>query len=276
MLASGAGASAALRPPPADDPKRLAYWRQLWQNKGDVFTLPEVNENLARFKSELLPPPAREAATAAASARPLPPRVLVPLCGRSVDLNYLAEEGCFVVGVEAVGEPLRQWGNEYGGLEPIVAEGDATAYRSRWYPRLVLMHADFFRLSPDALGGPFDAVWDRGGMTSIEEGPRRAAYVAALAGHLRPGGKLLLEFLSCNLAIDGAMTSAEAAVAMLTGAGFVGVRSLARRDVRSAYPGFSPPGLAYLEENVLLATAPRDGGPADAGGAEGAKGEQMR
>jgi hypothetical protein len=239
-----------------------------------VFTLPDVNENLVRFKSELLTTPAAAAGASSGSgkAKLPPPRVLVPLCGRSVDMNYLAEEGCFVVGVDAVGEALRQWGNDHGGLEPLAADEDAgaTVYRSRWYPRLVLIHADFFRLTPDLLGGAFDAVWDRGGMTSIGEGAPRAAYAGALAACLKPGGRLLLEFLSCNLAIDGAMSDKEARAALGAG-GFTHVRALARRDVRGQYPAFSPPGLQYLQEEVLVAAAPAEPASA-ASGSDGGQG----
>jgi len=71
---------------------------------------------------------------------------------------------------------------------------------------------------------------------------------------LRPGGALLIEVLACNLELDGALAAGEAA-ALLRGAGYAGVRALADADVRRDYPSFRPPGLEYLREEVLLATA---------------------
>jgi thiopurine S-methyltransferase len=223
----------------------LRHWLQLWKSNGDVFTLPSVNENLVHFEAELIPP--------FTVAREQPAAVLVPLCGRSADLQWLAKRSYKVVGIDAIAEPLRQWAFENGGLEPVVETDVMSSYRSLWYPNLSLLHGNIFDLRPEALGSVlFDAVWDRGGITSLARADR-VQYANLLSSVMQPSGKLLLEFLSCNLKdFDGTMTIA-AATEVLRTAGFA-VSVLKDVDVLDAYPQFNPPNLEYLQEVVLIAT----------------------
>ena len=275
----------------------LQRWASLWRSGGDSFTLADVNPNLVEFLPELLPglPPAGEAAPAssgfaalwggggsrarAAAAAATPPAslrvVLVPLCGRTPDLAWLAEVGVsgpggeaapllHIVGVDAIAEPLRRFASEAGnGLIPLAEVDPAAAdagkqpplasYSTARYRNLTLLHADMLdaRVCPATLGAPADAVWDRGGLTAIAP-EQRAAYAAQLHALMAPGARLLLELLACNLPLEGAC-SAEDAQAVLAGAGFCKLRILLTRDVRAEYPNFTPPGLTQLEEVVILA-----------------------
>lgn len=213
-----------------------------------------------------------------------PRMVFVPLCGRSSDMAFLAGLGgehVHVVGLDAVSEPLRLFATEHGnGLVP-VAELESVAtpsaagkgllsgptvasYRTERYPNLTLVHGDVFAVDAGMLGTAFHAVWDRGGLTSIEPGAPRAAYAARLASLMAPRGRLLLEFLSCNLPLEGAASVGEVG-RLLAAAGLRDVRVLRSEDVRGAYPGFAPPGLAALDEVVLVATK----GAASQGGGGG-------
>lgn len=64
------------------------FWDSMWTEGVPVFHLPAVNENLERFLDRLRPP--------ASLARR--PRVLVPLCGKTLDMAFLAHAGFDVVG----------------------------------------------------------------------------------------------------------------------------------------------------------------------------------
>jgi hypothetical protein len=150
-------------------------------------------------------------------------RVCVPLCGRSADLALLAARPrTAVLGIDAAGAALERWGAEHGGL---ARAGGSQALRSKRYPALRLLHADFFALPRAPLAGAFDLVWDRGGWTAVEPA-RRREYLEAVAGMLAPpsaadrcGGALLLEALVCNLPLAGALqtlpTVSRVAVALL-------------------------------------------------------------
>lgn len=61
-------------------------WHQRWEDNRIAFHLTEVNAHLQQFWSTLAPA--------------LAGRVLVPLCGKSLDMLWLAGEGHEVLGVE--------------------------------------------------------------------------------------------------------------------------------------------------------------------------------
>lgn len=288
------GLTANSRPPTRMCPEDVSYWTQLWHTGGDTFTLPDVNENLVSFMEQLLPGRSESGSVD-------PRAVLVPLCGASVDLAYLAERQGAVWGVDVAGVALQEFADSHGGgivrSSPL---GDTAsgmkALGVRDFPNLTLLHGDFLALRPRdfrTLGpgraavsqpacdihGPFDAIWDRGGLTSIPTS-LRPAYATLLHKLLRPGGRLLLEFLSTNVdpelgerTVSGLLADAfpcaqpgPALVATSTqigtGSGSGGsdaqssaapVQILRCADVRSDFPDFNPPGLAYLNEVVLLA-----------------------
>lgn len=278
--------------------RHLSRWVQLWQRGEDVFTLDEPNPNLVDFARELLPalPHPDAARREQAAPRGLlaqlvgradrrtpdadapPPRVvLVPLCGRTPDLAWLAEgygPAVHVVGLDAVGEPLRRFAAELGGgLVPLAelrgvddartnASGSSgpvvASYRTQRYENLTLVHGDVFAVDPGTLGFHADAIWDRGGVTSMPPDERQR-YVTHLAGLLAPGGRMLVEFLSCNLDLDGAASAGELAQ-LLAIAGLGGARTLRAVDVRGAYPSFRPPGLSSLDEVVIVAEKPLEPG----------------
>lgn len=225
---------------------RAGYWEALWASRGDVFTLDDVNENLVHHIDALLPPAASDGIPARR------PRVLVPLCGRSVDMAFLAESGAEVIGVDIAREALRRFAVEQaGGADPLWEGQALAAFRCRRLPSVTLLAGDVFAAGPREVGGLVDAVWDRAALTSIPS-PDRTRYAAHLASLLAPRtGRVLVELLSCNLPLEGAMAASDAE-AVLTAAGLA-VTCLRDADVRGAYPHFAPPGLTELREVVLLA-----------------------
>jgi len=115
-------------------------------------------------------------------------RVLVPLCGMSVDLDWLMHQGHTVVGVEFVPEAVSQLERRFGPPTQVRTEGAFVAWR--WGERLTVYQGDFF-----ALGGlnlePFDGVWDRAALVALAPNTRDA-YAELLMSLVRPGGAILL------------------------------------------------------------------------------------
>ena len=227
------------------------FWRTLYDDSKDTFTLNDVSPTLSRHWP-LLSGAAGQPSLHGGGTAPAERRCLVPLCGRDISTTFIASQpGWSCVGVDFADSALRKLGAEIGGLVPLGAHGAARGvYKTENYARLLLVHADFFGVPPGDFGGLFDAVWDRGGLTSMGTPAERAAYCARVAQLMSPGGRLLLEMLCTNIEMDGAV-EADEAVACLRGAGLA-VRELSQRDVRGEYPEFKPPGLRYLREVVLL------------------------
>jgi thiopurine S-methyltransferase len=120
-----------------------------------------------------------------------PATVLVPLCGKSLDLAHLAARGHAVIGVELVEDAVRQLMDGFGPgavREPLGAH-------SRWthpaQPGLTVIQGDVLQLSllGEALPRPTH-IWDRAALVALDA-PRRRAYVEVLR-EIAPGAQLLL------------------------------------------------------------------------------------
>lgn len=96
-------------------------------------------------------------------------RVLVPLCGKSIDLLWLSGQGYDVTGVELSEIAARAFFSNAGIPCEIVTVGGHTLFRSR-QRHISIYCADYFQFSAE----PFDAVYDR-------------AALVALPPELRPG-----------------------------------------------------------------------------------------
>ncbi|KAI1290443.1 putative thiopurine S-methyltransferase [Halotydeus destructor] len=90
-------------------------------------------------------------------------RVLVPLCGKTVDLKYLYDLGHEVVGVEGCAEAAKQFFKE-NGIDYVLGN-DGITYQSL-DKRLTIVNQNFFTVAGDYVHY-FDCVWDRGGLWSV-------------------------------------------------------------------------------------------------------------
>lgn len=107
------------------------------------------------------------------------PRVLVPLCGKTHDLDWLLARGHEVIGVELAELAIQAWFEERG-LRP---EREGPVWR---WGTLRLVQGDFFDTHIE-----FDAFYDRAALIAIDPA-RRAEYAARLRG--RPGLLVTLDY----------------------------------------------------------------------------------
>jgi thiopurine S-methyltransferase len=125
-------------------------------------------------------------------------RVLVPLCGKSEDLAFLAGRGHEVVGIELVEDAVRAFFAEHEWVPEIAAHGPLIAYTAG---PLTLWAGDLFRASA-ALVGACDAIYDRAALVAIPP-LERPAYVAHLRSLAAPGA-ILLQITLERVPEDGA------------------------------------------------------------------------
>jgi thiopurine S-methyltransferase len=113
-------------------------------------------------------------------------RVLVPLCGKTLDMAYFREHAAHVIGVELVEQavlqffaeqslPFTRWGNRFEA------------------ERLTLVCGDFFSLTPEDTGR-LDLVYDRAALVALPL-PMRRRYVAKIEELLPIGGRQLINTL---------------------------------------------------------------------------------
>lgn len=170
-------------------------------------------------------------------------RVLVPLCGKSVDLEWLVVQGFEVVGIE-LSELAAQAFFAERGFEPERAQrGPFTELR---HGNVSILVGDFFAANADDLGY-FDGVYDRAALIALPL-ELRARYVAHLQTLLAPKAKLLL--ITLHFDAEGGppfSVPPEEVAAAYAGAK---ISLLASEDGRADAPGPVERGATFVHENV--------------------------
>ncbi|MFZ2160954.1 MAG: thiopurine S-methyltransferase [Sideroxyarcus sp.] len=150
-----------------------ALWQQCWRDRQTDFHQKEVNRLLTRFWHGLDLAPGS--------------RVFVPLCGKSLDMIWLAQQGHDVVGLELSSVAVRAFFRE-NHLQPVQRKaGQFTLWQSG---KISILCGDYFSASRADLGS-IDVVYDRAALTALPEDIRRH-YVAHLKVLLPPACKVFL------------------------------------------------------------------------------------
>ncbi|MFO7763286.1 MAG: thiopurine S-methyltransferase [Wenzhouxiangellaceae bacterium] len=111
--------------------------------------------------------------------------VLVPLCGKTLDMHWLARQGHAVVGIEIDRRAIESFFGEAGMRPSIDESGPMPSWSAGG---ITLFAGDFFEFAPSSR---FDLVYDRAALIAL---PRemRAGYVDHLSGLLEPDAHGLL------------------------------------------------------------------------------------
>jgi thiopurine S-methyltransferase len=119
-------------------------------------------------------------------------RVLVPLCGKSEDLAFLAARGHRVLGIELVEDAVRAFFDEHQ-LAADVTRRDALAIYTSG--PITVIAGDVFAVDPN-LAGPLDALYDRAALIALdaETRDRYVAHVKSLVEPGSPGLVITLEY----------------------------------------------------------------------------------
>lgn len=161
------------------------FWQTRWQNNQIGFHAREVNAFL-RTHWPLL-------------AAPRGARVLVPLCGKSLDMVWLAQRGYRVIGAELAQTAVEAFFHEQGVQASVSQEGAFRVYR---HGLLELYCGDFFALDREQLGD-CALFYDRAALIALPPAMRER-YVRHLQHILPAGSQGLLVTLDYDQALmDG-------------------------------------------------------------------------
>lgn len=149
------------------------YWLERWAENAIGFHQPDINSHLQAFWHELGLAPGS--------------RVLVPLCGKSLDMLWLLSQGHEVLGVELSPTAVAAFFEE-NDLRPTVRQ--VGAFQHWQAGELSILCGDFFQLTPDELRG-VSAVYDRASLVALPPAMRRR-YADHLAATIAPGVPILL------------------------------------------------------------------------------------
>ena len=151
------------------------FWHNKWETKQIGFHQSEVNEALrAHFTTLNLAQGSR---------------VFVPLCGKSLDMHWLLDQGYDVVGVELSQIAVTELFAELDVVPTQTQCGELTCFA---YENLVVFQGDYFALTQDMIG-QIDAVYDRAALVALPES-LRAQYTDHLIALTGTAPQLLLTF----------------------------------------------------------------------------------
>jgi thiopurine S-methyltransferase len=212
------------------------FWLERWEKEETGFHEKEVNAYLTRFWQELNQN--RDNA------------VFVPLCGKSVDMQWLREQGHPVTGVELSEIAARTFFKENSCTPEYSGSAKFKQYEAN---DIRILCGDFFDLNRDDLAG-IKAVYDRASMVALPP-EMRVLYVRHLVSILPPATKILLvTFDYPQHEMPGPPFALSAAEVDLLYREYADIRLLAKVDVLAQNPRFQKRGLTRLQESIYLLT----------------------
>ncbi|MBA1185111.1 thiopurine S-methyltransferase [Stutzerimonas nitrititolerans] len=207
------------------------FWQGRWARNDIGFHLDQVHPGLRRHWPRLK---LQEGAT-----------VLVPLCGKSLDLAWLAGEGFRVLGVELSQKAVETFFAEQQLEAEISQVGPFKVYRSG---KLEIRCGDIFALGADDVSA-CQGVYDRAALIALPP-PMRQRYAAHLSAILPAGCQQLLVTLDYEQTqMDGPPFAVSDAEVMTLYATEWQVERLEAKEVLATNPRMRERGLQRLEEH---------------------------
>lgn len=204
-------------------------WLRLWKAKDIAFHQLEVNRFLKMFWARALEPKEH--------------RVFVPLCGKSRDMIWLAQQGHQVVGVELSTLAAEAFFRESGLVARKTRVGAFVQFKSK---QISILCGDYFLLTKEVLGA-VDSVYDCTALSALSEAVR-PQYVAQLKKVLAPATNILLLTIEDTLRSSGRPFPApiEPEVAALYGP---------QSDIRLTHHEWMEPGDKLCSEDQTMQSA---------------------
>ncbi|NOZ10446.1 MAG: thiopurine S-methyltransferase [Gammaproteobacteria bacterium] len=211
-----------------------AFWQQRWQDNLIGFHRTEVNPHLVDYVECLeLEPGAR---------------FLVPLCGKSVDMLWLQQQGFKVMGVEISELAVESFFRESDLTSSKHIQSSFTVWRSG---NIEILCGDAFDLGEEDLAG-IDAVYDRAALIALPPTLRRD-YARILIEHTPKITRALMVSLEYPQSqMDGPPFSVHSEEIHNLFGGAFDIELLLEQDVLAESEKFRDRGLTSLVEKVFV------------------------
>jgi thiopurine S-methyltransferase len=212
------------------------FWHERWKTGQIGFHQRDVHPFLARWWQALGVAPQS--------------RVYVPLCGKSLDMVWLAERGHRVVGSELIPLAISEFFAERGLAPAITRRGQFRRHAAGPYE---ILEGDALALTTTEVG-PVQAAYDRAALVALPSAMRRD-YAASLERLLAPGAPaLLVGFEYPQEMRGGPPFSIEADEVHSLFEPSFRLEQLERLDVIATNPKFAELGIPALFETAFRLT----------------------
>lgn len=214
------------------------FWTQRWLNQQTGFHQQDINQYLVAHWQQLGIQPGS--------------RVLVPLCGKSLDMIWLRDQGFHVIGVELSEIAVKAFFQENGLDYQFQQLDQSGCYQA---PGITIFQGDFFDLQADMLND-IDAVFDRASMVALPESMRvdYVSHLLALSGKA-PILLISLEYEQTEMSGPPFAVS-ESEIRQLFNTSSKQVIHLLTENLLELEPRFKQKGLSRLDEIVYKIVAP--------------------
>ncbi len=165
-------------------------WLERWEKRQIGFNQNTPSEYMMKYFERL--------------ALPKGSRVLVPLCGKTIDILWLLSEGYEVVGIELSQIAIEELFNDLDKSFTLFSLGDLTKYSSG---NLSVFIGDIFDVNADMLG-KIDAIYDRAAIVALTPEVRKK-YTAHLREISNTAAQLLVTVEYDQSLRDGTPYSVE-------------------------------------------------------------------
>jgi len=211
------------------------FWHNRWENELTGFHLNEVNPHLKANWSLL--------------KLEKNSRIFVPLCGKTLDLIWLAEQGFQVVGVELSALAAEAFFTENNLAVKKSQLADFTLWQSE---NISLFCGDFFNLSTHILG-KVDAVYDRASLIALPPAMRQD-YASRLMDLSPSASKLLITLEYQQSKMEGPPFSVSQSEVEALYQEHYEVKQHVAQDVLDENERFRQKGLDFMNECVYQLT----------------------
>lgn len=211
------------------------FWHERWENRQTGFHLDEVNKVLLKYW------PAFDVAEGS--------RVFVPLCGKTLDIVWLLQQGMSVVGAElseiALDELAATIETELGITITKSIDGGFCWYRG---DKVLLIGGDFFQLAAEDIGA-IDLIYDRAALIALPE-LMRVEYATQLKALTNNAEQFLVTLNYDQSRMDGPPFSVTEGEVQQHYQDFYRMTALESREIIDQEPRFKEKGLTSFKQDV--------------------------